>query len=89
MEKPVVVGARGTSGLREIVTPNGENQCGYHINPYDPADIAWAINSLLGDREDMKRLGRNGRKRVLESFTWKVIASQTLQTYQELLQLKR
>lgn len=89
MEKPVVVGARGTSGLREIVIPNGKNQCGYHINPYDPADIAWAISSLLADREDMNRLGRNGRRRVLESFTWGVIASQTLQTYQELVQLKR
>jgi len=89
MEKPVVVGARGTSGFREIVVPNGEKQCGYHVNPYDPADIAWGINSSLADRDGMKRLGKNGRKRVLENFTWNVIATKTLQVYQELLQPKR
>ncbi|MFB0551313.1 MAG: glycosyltransferase family 4 protein [Nitrososphaeria archaeon] len=89
MEKPVVVGARGTSGLREIVIPNGENQCGYHVNPYDPADIAWGINSLLVDRENMKRLGKNGRSRVLEKFTWSAIATETLGAYQELLQSSR
>lgn len=86
MEKPVVVGARGTSGLREIVIPNGEKQCGYHVNPYDPADIAWGINSLLVDRENMERLGDNGRSRVLEKFTWNGIATETLHAYQELLQ---
>jgi len=89
MEKPVVVGARGTSGLREIVIPNGEKQCGYHVNPYDPADIAWGINSLLVDRENMKRLGKNGRSRVLEKFTWSAIATETLGAYQELLQSSR
>lgn len=89
MEKPVIVGARGTSGLREIVIPNGENQCGYHVNPYDPADIAWGINSLLGDRENMKRLGKNGRNRVLEKFTWDAIATETLHTYHELLESSR
>ncbi|MDH5689782.1 MAG: glycosyltransferase family 4 protein, partial [Candidatus Bathyarchaeota archaeon] len=89
MEKPVIVGARGTSGFREIVIPNGENQCGYHVNPYDPADIAWGINSLLGDRENMKRLGKNGRNRVLEKFTWDAIATETLHTYHELLESSR
>jgi len=33
MEKPVVVGARGVSGMREIVIPSGPEQCGFHINP--------------------------------------------------------
>ncbi|MFC1487487.1 glycosyltransferase [Thermoproteota archaeon] len=32
MEKPVVVGAAGTSGMREIVSISGPDQCGFHIN---------------------------------------------------------
>ena len=36
MEKPVVVGAAGTSGMREIVSISGPDQCGFHINPNDP-----------------------------------------------------
>jgi len=30
-------------------------------------------------------LGKNGRKRVLENFTWDVIAKKTLELYQQLL----
>lgn len=83
MEKPVVVGARGISGLREIVLPSGPNQCGIHVNPYDPADIAWGISVLLEDMNKTRQLGKNGRKRVLENFTWDKIADETIKVYRE------
>ncbi|HER45292.1 MAG TPA: glycosyltransferase family 1 protein, partial [Thermoplasmatales archaeon] len=35
MQKPTVVGARGTNGMREQVIPSGEKQCGIHINPFE------------------------------------------------------
>ena len=47
MEKPVVVGAAGVSGMREIVICCGEEQCGYHIDPNNPSDIAWGVISAL------------------------------------------
>ncbi|MBX5326665.1 MAG: glycosyltransferase family 4 protein [Candidatus Bathyarchaeia archaeon] len=85
MEKPVVVGAAGISGMREIVVANGPNQCGFHINPNDPKDIAWGIINSLKDPKRRAELGKNGRKRVLEQFTWDVVAKNTLDLYQQLL----
>jgi len=77
MERPVVVGAAGVSGMREIVIAYGEEQCGYHINPSDPADISWGITSALENPEKMRWLGTNGRQRVLSEFTWDKIAEKT------------
>ena len=85
MEKPVVVGARGVSGMREIVVPSGPEQCGFHINPYDPKDIAWGIVNSIKDPAIKERLGKNGRKRVLENFTWDIIAKKTIELYEELV----
>ena len=85
MEKPVVVGAAGVSGMREIVVCCGEEQCGYHINPNNPEDIAWGINGVLESLEKRKWLGKNGRKRVLEEFTWDKVAQKTLELYQQMV----
>jgi glycogen(starch) synthase len=84
MEKPVVVGAAGVSGMREIVICGGEDQCGFHIDPSNPTDIAWGITSALENLEKMKWLGKNGRRRVLEEFTWDKIAEKTLRLYEQL-----
>jgi glycogen(starch) synthase len=85
MEKPVVVGAAGVSGMREIVIPRGEEQCGYHIDPNNPSDIAWGIISALENSDKRKWLGKNGRKRVLNEFTWNKIAEKTVELYEKLL----
>jgi len=82
MEKPVVVGASGVSGMREIVICCGEEQCGYHIDPNNPTDIAWGITSALESPERRVWLGKNGRKRVLAEFTWSKIAQHTVQLYE-------
>ncbi|MGD8506028.1 MAG: glycosyltransferase family 4 protein [Candidatus Bathyarchaeota archaeon] len=89
MGKPVVVGARGVSGMREIVIPTGQDQCGFHVNPNDPPDIAWGIISALKDPQVKAQLGKNGRKRVLQEFTWDVIAKRTAQVYSELMEGKK
>jgi len=85
MERPVVVGARGVSGLREQVIPNGENRCGVHINGEDPNDIAWGIKVVLESFEEAKKWGKNGRKRVLENFTIEKTAKETLKIYESLI----
>ena len=86
MEKPVVVGARGVSGMREIVIPSGPEQCGFHINPNDPKDIAWGIVNAIKDPAKKEQLGKNGRKRVLENFTWDIIAKKTIKLYEEVIE---
>jgi len=89
MEKPVVVGASGVSGMREIVVNSGSEQCGFHVNSNDPPDIAWGIINSLQDPQRKKLLGENGRKRVLKEFTWDEIAKRTIQMYNELLESQK
>jgi glycogen(starch) synthase len=85
MEKPVVVGASGVSGMREIVITDGHDQCGFHVNPNDPVDIAWGVVSSLQNPARKLMLGKNGRKRVLAEFTWDLIAEKTLDVYREVV----
>jgi len=84
MEKPVVVGAHGVVGFREQVIPSGPDQNGIHVNGENPPDIAWGVKEILKDPARAKRWGENGRKRVLQYFTWEKAAEQTLQIYQAL-----
>jgi len=85
MEKPVVVGAHGVVGFREQVVAAGPEQNGVHVNGNDPTDIAWGIKETLKDPERTKTWGENGRKRVLQYFTWRKAAEQTLEIYKTLL----
>jgi len=76
---------RGTSGLREIVvTPPSGNPTGMHVNPHDPQDIAWGITTLFESGRE-KEWGRNGRRRVLEMFTWDTVTRQTLDVYRTVI----
>jgi len=85
MAKPTVVGARGTTGFREQIIPDGEKRCGVHINPHDPNDIAWGIKQVLQMDDKGKKMGQNARERVLETFSWDLVTERTLKIYQELL----
>jgi glycosyltransferase involved in cell wall biosynthesis len=85
MEKPTVVGARGTNGMREQVVPSGEKQCGIHINPFDPKDIAWGIIQVLQQPDKGVQWGKNGRERVLKEFSWDAVTKRTLAIYKEFL----
>jgi glycosyltransferase involved in cell wall biosynthesis len=84
MEKPIIVGAAGVVGFREQVIPSGPDQNGIHVDGGNPSDIAWGIKEVLSDPERALRWGQNGRKRVLQYFTWKEAAEQTLQIYENL-----
>jgi len=78
MGKSVVVGASDTSGFREQIVPKGPERCGAYVDPGDPCTIASAVIVLLLDREGLSRLGRNGRERVLQRFTWEYAAERTV-----------
>jgi glycogen(starch) synthase len=89
MGKPLVVGANGTSGFRDSVTPSGPDQTGIHVDGADSADIAWGILSLLEDLEDAREMGKSGRKRAGEYFTWDKIAAYTIGIYDEVVKETR
>ncbi|MDH5459946.1 MAG: glycosyltransferase family 4 protein, partial [Candidatus Bathyarchaeota archaeon] len=84
MAKPIVVGAQGVVGFREQVVPSGPDKNGVHVNGENSADIAWGIKEVLCDSDRAKRWGENGRKRVLQYFTWRKAAEQTMRIYEML-----
>jgi glycosyltransferase involved in cell wall biosynthesis len=89
MEKPLVVGAKGVVGFAEQVIPSGPDQNGVHVDGNGPTDIAWGIEAVLQDRQRAIQWGRNGRKRVLQYFTWNQAAEHTLKTYEHILEKVR
>ncbi|PVX24580.1 MAG: glycosyltransferase family 1 protein [Candidatus Bathyarchaeum sp.] len=84
MAKPLVVGARGVVGFREQVINKGSDQNGVHVDGENSSDIAWGVKEALKDREKAKLWGKKGRERVLQYFTWRQVAEQTLQIYKSL-----
>jgi glycosyltransferase involved in cell wall biosynthesis len=61
---PPVVSSVG--GPSEIVV---DGVTGIHVNPYEVASIARGVITLLNNK-DLKKVGQQGRKRVLANFTW-------------------
>lgn len=55
--------------LPEVVGPDGESA--RTVEPGDPSALATMIVELLEDPAQRERLGRSGRERVLERFTWR------------------
>ena len=86
MGKPIVVGAKGVGGFREQVMPAGPMQNGVHVDGGNPVDIAWGITEVLKDPQRAKIWGENGRKRVIEYFTWRKTAEQTIDIYKSLIE---
>ena len=57
--------------------------------PVDPeqfaADIAGLVNEVVADPARADEMGRAGRKRAIEHFSWRAIAEQTVDLYRSLL----
>ncbi len=56
------------------------------VPPGDPEALAAAIGRLLDDPDLAARLGAAGRARVLERFTWRAAAEQTVAWYRHVLE---
>jgi glycogen synthase len=93
-ETPVVGSAVG--GIPEIIT---EGETGYLIelesisrtdfNPKNPEifqkNFAMKVNRLLDDENLANQMGKAGRKRVLEKFSWESIAKTTYNYYETVI----
>ncbi|MGE3911159.1 MAG: glycogen synthase [Chloroflexota bacterium] len=92
-ETPVV--ATATGGIVEVVVEGEtgllvpiEQAGGASFEPADPArfshDLAAGINRLLADPSLRQKMGKAGRKRVEELFSWEAIARRTVDLYESL-----
>jgi len=78
--KPVIATAQG--GPTEIVL---EGETGVLIPPADPQALAVAIQALLENPVEARRLGEAGRKRMLEQFEMSQYLQQIEEVYADLL----
>lgn len=94
-EVPVVASSVG--GIKEVVIPGEtgtlvslEQMTESPFEATDPAqfakDLANAINDLVANPDKAVAMGKAGRKRVEEVFSWKSIAKQTYDLYKTLTQ---
>ena len=51
-----------------------------------PESIAWCINRLLSNPEEMKKLAREGCNRIGSEFSWDIIAKRTEDVYEQALE---
>jgi len=77
----VAVVATRVGGMPEIVE---DGKTGLLVNRGDIQALAQAIVCLVESEQTRRRMGKMGRQRVIEQFTWGKIAAHLLQHYQAL-----
>jgi len=78
-ETPVVACAVG--GIKEVVV---DGETGFLVPPQEPEKLGRALAKVLGDEDAAAKMGKAGRRRVLDHFTWDRIAEKTLALYRSL-----
>jgi len=79
---PLVATTAGA--LPEVVGPDGV--AALHVAPGDPGALAAAVARLMDDPALAARIGAAGRARVVERFTWRAVAEQTVAWYRTTLE---
>jgi phosphatidyl-myo-inositol dimannoside synthase len=72
-EKPVIGGKSG--GVSDAIV---DGETGYLVDPLDTARIAEKAIMLLNDQALAKKLGRQGRERVIIGFTWRAVTERLI-----------
>lgn len=78
-ETPLVVSRAGA--IPEVVGPEG--LCADLVEPGNVEELRQAIADLLDDPERRARMGRAGRQRAQERFSWRAVAEAVAAAYQE------
>ena len=80
--------ASDVGGIPEVVQ-DGVTGTLVHYDEDDPDtfehDIAAAVNAMVADRAHADEVGRLGRQRAVEEFSWAKIAEQTVEVYRSLM----
>jgi glycogen synthase len=78
-ETPVV--ATRVGGIKEVVV---DGETGLLVPPGEPVKLGGALTRILEDPATAAKMGEEGRRHVLEHFTWDRIAVKTLELYRSL-----
>jgi glycosyltransferase involved in cell wall biosynthesis len=78
-ETPLVVSRAGA--IPEVVGPDGE--CADLVTPGDVGELEAALAALLDDPARRTAMGKAGRARVQELFSWRAVAEATAAAYEE------
>ncbi|MEM0325393.1 MAG: glycosyltransferase family 4 protein [Candidatus Aenigmatarchaeota archaeon] len=60
------------------------NNCGICVNPFNIKEISNAINYIVNNPLEAKKMGDNGRKVVLEKYNWETEKFKLLEIYKNL-----
>ena len=60
-------------------------ETGLLVNPRDPVDLLQVLRQIFQQTEIMQKIAQQGRKHVLEQFTWKHHAVNLINVYRELV----
>lgn len=63
----------------------GENSCGVCVDPQNVQAVREACRELLSDLEKGQRMGRAGRKAVMEKYNWRIEEKKLLELYRNLV----
>jgi glycogen synthase len=78
-ETPVV--ATRVGGIKEVVV---DGETGLLVPPGEPGKLGGALTQILEDPATAAKMGQEGRRHVLDHFTWDAIAAKTLELYRSL-----
>ncbi|WP_205472465.1 glycosyltransferase family 4 protein [Nocardioides sp. SYSU D00038] len=79
---PLIVSRAGA--IPEVVGPDG--LCADLVTPGDVGELEAALGALLDDPERRARMGRAGRERVEELFSWRAVAATVADAYREVVE---
>ncbi|NLD95165.1 MAG: glycosyltransferase family 4 protein [Fibrobacter sp.] len=81
----IVVLEAWAAGKPVVATHNGTEFVWHNVNGFkvhaNPESIAWGIGSTFANFDHARWMGGNGRQAVEKSFSWDLIADQTLGVY--------
>ncbi|MFI7146382.1 glycosyltransferase family 4 protein [Nonomuraea sp. NPDC050022] len=76
--------ASRTGALPEVV-----GDAAIQVAPGDPEELAAVLRRLHDSPEERERVGKAGYDRVMERYTWRVVAQRTVEAYREAIAARR
>ncbi|MEM0333694.1 MAG: glycosyltransferase, partial [Candidatus Aenigmatarchaeota archaeon] len=61
------------------------NNCGICVNPFNIKEISNAINYIVNNPLEAKKMGDNGRKVVLKKYNWNIEERKLLKVYNSIM----